>query len=123
MQAKARKAQVAPGVGAHLVFAVVEVGAAVADVACALGRDFVDQHRFFLVQAQVEEHGFERQLVGAPQGAVGAPADIAHLVVVELGEVCGQRVAGGLVGLFGPLACDAGDGVEIEGRARCLCLG
>ncbi|MNV26578.1 hypothetical protein D3C71_1177020 [compost metagenome] len=119
VQAKARKAEVAPGLRPHLVLAVVEVRAAVADVARALRCHLVDQHRLLLVQAQVEEHGLERQLFGAPQGTVGAPADVAHLVVVEFGEVGGELVAGCAIGLLRPFPGDAGDAVEIEALGLC----
>ena len=118
VQTKACKAQVAPGLGPQLVLAVVKVRAAVGDVAHALGRHLVDQHRLFLVQPQMEEHGLVRQLLGPPQSAIRAPADVAHLVVVELCEVGRELVAHGPVGLAGAFAGEAGHALEV--KALCV---
>ncbi|MDT4849958.1 hypothetical protein FQZ97_840960 [compost metagenome] len=91
---KAGVAEIAPGLGVERVVAKVEVFAAVGQVAHrAVGRDFVDAHRSGLVQAEVEILGLEGQCFGAPGPPVGPEPDVAHLVVVQGGEVGGQLVA------------------------------
>ena len=114
VQPKACKPQVAPALGLHLVFAVVKVGRAVGDVARALGRHLVDEHRLTLVQTEVEEHGLKRQLLGTPQGAFGAPANVAHLVVIQRGERRGQAPIGSAVGLRRTLLGQLGDVVQVH---------
>ncbi|MNT41127.1 hypothetical protein D3C72_1774800 [compost metagenome] len=118
VQAKTCKSEIAPVLGLDLIFAVVEICAAVADVASALRGHLVDQDGLGLVQAEVKEHCLEWQFVCAPHGPVRAPADVAHLVVVQLGKVGGELVANSAVRLVRAFAGETGDVLEIKRLRR-----
>ncbi len=66
VRAKSREAEVAPLLRRELILAVVEIRAAILDVAHALRGHFVDEHRLHLELAQMKEHHLERHLRVAP---------------------------------------------------------
>ena len=94
MDAKTREARRAQLRWIDTVLAVVELVAGKLNVAHARRRDFVDTHGPLIVKSGVEKHELERQPGVAPERAVGAKADIAVLVVIEIEQFLGQVAVG-----------------------------
>jgi branched-subunit amino acid ABC-type transport system permease component len=65
----------------------------------------------------MEELHFEQRLI-TPQRALGAEADVAIVVVAELGQIIGQFVAALVIGLLGALLRQMLDGFEAESLHR-----
>ena len=59
-------------------------------------RDLVDVDPVLVEEAAMEELHLERQLFAAPERALGQEADRAVMVVVEILQVVGQFLVGGL---------------------------
>ena len=81
-----------------------------------LRRDLVDAHRLVLELAEVKEHQLERQLLGSPQRAIGAEADVAVLIVVERLQLRRRLAAGAAIRLARLDLRLLGDVVEVECR-------
>ena len=108
----AGEADVAQLLRIQLVAAVVEhCGVELDPLGHATRIERVDSHRFLKAAAGVEEHQLEWQLLGAPQRAVGAEADVAVSVVVEVAQLgrelgrrgfvgCGREIAGARCHVF-----------------------
>jgi hypothetical protein len=84
----------------------------------ALVGDFVDAHRLRLELAQVKKHHLERQAFRAPQGVVGAEADVAILIVGERLQLRRRRALGALVRALGLTLRQFGDVIEAERGRR-----
>ena len=98
----------------ELVVAVVELVGRVRHLAHVVADHLADMHRAVEMETRMEEHHLERQLLRAPQRVVGAKADVAVLVVVEVEPLLGQCRRRLLVRLRGQRARLALDVVEAE---------
>ena len=63
----------------------------------------------------MEELGLEGQRGIAPEGLLGAEADVTHLVVVQGGEILGQLVANWLKRVLRARVGELCDGIPIHG--------
>ena len=78
------------GVRVGVTFAKVLAGETGAELAAVSSFDLVDPHRRRLELAEVEEHHLERQVLGPPERVIGAPADVAILVVIQVRQIVGE---------------------------------
>ena len=88
------------------------------DVAHTGGRDFVNAHRALVMKARVKEHQLERQAGIAPDRMIGAKANIAILVIIEIEELFRKLVVGNLLRRIGHRARLRDDVVQAERSDR-----
>src|SRR6185503_12190771 len=120
VEAEAGVAEVLRHLAGEVVLPVVEVARRELERLHAVRVDGAQLHDAVVVEAGVEELHLEGQLLVAPEGAIGAEADVAPLVVTELQEPVGNLPTRVLEGLRGDLLGLLGDVVQAEALATRL---